>query len=271
MLRGAGIEVVGPVLEAAAKQLVAPFIARVTHRRPYVTLKWAQSADGMVAGSMGRRVKITGDASDRLVHALRARCDAIAVGTNTVLNDDPLLTARPDEGEARPLLRVVLSNTLKLPLESRLVRSAREHPVVVYCSTSATAAQSEVIEPLQSRGVEVVPLPEHDGHFSFGDVLRHLHARGVTHLLVEPGPTLTRYFLSRGQADRVWVFRSLKRLDEVGALSISSAPTVEYPVTGEAAVDDVDTLTEYLNPASDVFFAAEPSADFVTLAAPPSR
>jgi diaminohydroxyphosphoribosylaminopyrimidine deaminase/5-amino-6-(5-phosphoribosylamino)uracil reductase len=263
MLRAAGIEVAGPVLVASAKQLIAPFLATVNHRRPYVTLKWAQSADGMVAGRMGRRVTITGETSDRLVHALRARCDAIAVGTNTVLNDDPLLTARPADGTPRPLLRVVLSNTLKLPMESRLVRSAREHPVIVYCSASAAKAQAAAVAELQTAGVEVASLPDHEGHFSFADVLADLHARRVTHLLVEPGPTLTRYFFARGQADRVWVFRSSRPLDEEGGLAISSAPLVNYPVTGEVRVDAVDTLTESLNPASPVFFAAEPSADLV--------
>src|SRR5688572_2886011 len=171
MLRAAGIEVFGPVLEASAKQLIAPFLARVNERRPYVTLKWAQSADGMVAGRMGRRVKITGDASDAIVHALRARCDAIAVGTNTALNDDPLLTARV-AGPARRPIRVVLSNTLKVPVDGRLARSAREQPVVVYCSTSAAETHPGDVAQLRAHGVEVVGLPDHDGRFSFLDVLR---------------------------------------------------------------------------------------------------
>ena len=262
-LAAPGIPVTSPVLEAACRQLLAPYIAHVVHRRPYVTLKWAQSRNGMVAGRMGRRVKITGDASDRIVHALRARCDAIAVGTNTVLNDDPILTARPTDEPARRLLRVVLSNSLKLPLDSRLVCSAREHPVLVYCSESAARENATTASALRSAGVEVASLPDRDSHFSFADVLSDLHARGVVHLLVEPGPTLTRYFLSRSQADRVWVLRSSTDIEEDGALAISSAPPVGYSSVGQFSVDASDTLTEYLNPASAVFFAAEPSADFV--------
>ena len=262
-LRAAGIDVPAPVLEQSCRQLLAPFVAHVVHRRPYVTLKWAQSANGKVAGRMGERVKITGEASDRLVHALRARCGAIAVGTNTVLNDDPLLTARLPEGNPRQPLRVVLSNSLKLPSDSRLVRSAREHPVVVYCSAASASANADAVSHLRSAGVEVVGLPDHDAHFSFADVLYDLHARGVVHLLVEPGPTLTRYFLGRGQADRVWVFRSRNTIDEAGGLAISSAPRVDYPPTAELGVDANDTLTEYLNPTSAVYFTSEPSADFV--------
>jgi len=256
MLREAGIVVdcVAGELEAGCKQLIAPFIKRVLHGQPYVTMKWAESRDGKVAGAMGRRVRITNDASDRIVHQLRARCDAIAVGTNTVLADDPLLTARGVE-RSRPLLRVVLSNTLKIPLTSKLVTSGREQPVVVYCSESSDPEQAE---QLRSRGVEVIALPSHDSHFSFTDVLADLHRRAVVHLLVEPGPTLARYMFARSQADRVWVFRAQNAIDEPTA---PAAPKVEYPSTGSIDLAGV-VLTEYLNPASPAFFAPVPSADF---------
>jgi diaminohydroxyphosphoribosylaminopyrimidine deaminase/5-amino-6-(5-phosphoribosylamino)uracil reductase len=262
-LRAAGIQVDGPMLENEAKQLIAPFLARVRQKRPYVTLKWAQSRNGKVAGPMGQRVKITSDTSDRIVHQLRARCDAIAVGTNTVLSDDPLLTARTENATDRKLLRVVLSNTLKLPMDSQLIRTALEHPVVVYCSESSARDRAAVVADLRARQVEAVALPDHESHFSFADVLRDLHARNVTHLLVEPGPTLTRYFLSRGQADRVWIFRSSKTIEDDKALAISAAPMVDYPATGEIPIAGGDVLTEYLNPSSSVFYAATPSADFV--------
>jgi diaminohydroxyphosphoribosylaminopyrimidine deaminase/5-amino-6-(5-phosphoribosylamino)uracil reductase len=263
MLRAAGIAVDGPVLAGTARQLIAPFLARRCFARPYVTLKWAQSRNGLVAGPRGQRVRITSEASDRLVHELRSRCDAIAVGTNTVLNDDPLLTARVERTPSRQPIRVILSNTLKLPLESRLVQSAREVPVLVYCSTSAAATSLDAVEQLRARGVEVVPLPDDESHFSFTDVFKDLHARDVTHLLVEPGPTLTRYFLERGQADRVWVFRSPRDIDVNVGFGISYAPDVEYPKSAELQDIGGDSLTEYLNPTSEVCFADEASADFV--------
>ncbi|MGB7160395.1 MAG: bifunctional diaminohydroxyphosphoribosylaminopyrimidine deaminase/5-amino-6-(5-phosphoribosylamino)uracil reductase RibD [Tepidisphaeraceae bacterium] len=258
MLRNAGIEVVGPVLEPSAKQLIAPFLAGVQHRRPYVTMKWAQSADGKVAGHMGRAVRITNEPSDPVVHRLRARCDAIIVGTNTVLNDDPLLTARGVE-TVRRLTRVVLSNSLKIAPKSRLVATAREHPLIIYSSESSARMNETTVDALRGAGAEVVTLPEHDGRFSFADVLHDLHARKVVHALVEPGPTLTRYMFARGQADRVWVFRSPKVIGESDA---PAAPDVSYPQTIRIDVAD-DTLSEYLNPQSSVFFSAEPSADAV--------
>src|SRR5581483_11984816 len=79
-LRKAGIQIDGPLLEAEAKQLIAPFLAHVSLKRPYVTLKWAESSNGKVAGRLGRPVRISNSSSDKAVHQLRARCDAIAVG-----------------------------------------------------------------------------------------------------------------------------------------------------------------------------------------------
>src|SRR3954471_10785311 len=93
-LRAAGIAVDVNVLEDPAKQLLAPFVARTVYDRPYVTLKWAETADGKVAGPGGERLQISNPRSSRLVRELRARCDAVLVGLNTVLTDDPLLTVR---------------------------------------------------------------------------------------------------------------------------------------------------------------------------------
>jgi diaminohydroxyphosphoribosylaminopyrimidine deaminase/5-amino-6-(5-phosphoribosylamino)uracil reductase len=262
MLQRAGISVDGPVCEPEAKQLIAPFIALTTLHRPYVTLKWAQTADGKVAGPMGKRIQITGDPANRAVHALRARCDAIAVGTNTVLNDDPLLTARnlPAGAPQRPVLRVVLSNTLKLPTTSQLVATARQQPVLVFCAQSQAIDHASRVKVLTDAGVTVVPLPAHgDGdRFSLDDALAYLAGEHrVTHLLIEPGPTLARHVLPRNQVDRVWVFRSKLKLNDDTAYT---APTIDYPATGSIALGD-DELTEYLNPHSAAYFKTEPSAD----------
>jgi diaminohydroxyphosphoribosylaminopyrimidine deaminase/5-amino-6-(5-phosphoribosylamino)uracil reductase len=262
-LREAGVEIVGPVLEAEAKQLIAPFLALVNHQRPYVTMKWGQTADGHVAGPRGRPLRITNDASNRVVHALRARCDAIAVGTNTVLRDDPLLTARGVD-RVRPLLRIVLSNSLKIPRDSRLVATAPEHPLLVYTSEAGAKEKQDVVGWLREHGAEVValpnvPVPERDQtRFSLTDVLVDLRRRDVTHLLIEPGPTLTRYLFARGQADRVWVFTSPTAINEPDA---PAAPAVEYVRTASTDLAG-DSLAEYLNQNSPVFFAPVSSADF---------
>ena len=107
-LQKAGIEVEN-LNDPLSKQLIAPFIAQTIHHRPYVTLKWAQTADGKVAGPGGRRMKISNERSHRLIHELRAKSDGVMVGIGTVLKDDPLLTARRVT-HARPLIRIVLDS-----------------------------------------------------------------------------------------------------------------------------------------------------------------
>jgi diaminohydroxyphosphoribosylaminopyrimidine deaminase/5-amino-6-(5-phosphoribosylamino)uracil reductase len=257
MLRAAGIRVDGPLLESQAKQLIAPFVARTLHGRPYVTLKWAQSADGKVAGAGGARLQISNARSMRLVHELRGRSDAILVAARTVVNDDPLLTAR-GVPEARPLTRIVLDSTLSIPLTSRLVATAREFPLVVLASRDVFRTNPSGVEALQRLGVRVEPVNMPGRHFPLDKVLEGIGRAGVTHLLVEPGPTLARSFLA--VADRLWVFRSPNSIVDDHA---PRAPDIQpYAKTGERNVEG-DVLTEYLNPRSPMFFAAEPSADFV--------
>jgi diaminohydroxyphosphoribosylaminopyrimidine deaminase/5-amino-6-(5-phosphoribosylamino)uracil reductase len=254
-LRQAGLDVTAPVLEAESKQLIAPFIKQMKQNVPYVTLKWAQSANEMVAGPGGQTVRITNAAASHVVHELLARCDAILIGINTALTDDPLLTARRVEN-TRSLTRAVLDSDLRLPIESRLVNSVSLGPVIVYCSAGAFAeTRVEHARELQNRGIRVVPLDSAaTSRLSLTQMLRDI---GGTHLLVEPGPTLAQSFLEEGLADRVWVFRSPAAIDEPDAVA---APAIPYPATGQHNVVG-DELTEYLNPAGRAFFALEQSPD----------
>lgn len=262
LLREAGIVVDTKVLETSCKQLIAPFIARVVHKRPYVTLKWAQTADGKVAGPGGRRMQISNPASTRVVHELRGRSDAILVGINTILADDPWLVARGATVK-RPLLRAVVDTELRLPLTSKLVATLADSPVVVYSGDYGVQEEFNRYDALIDRGVEVIGLPMTDGDRpSWTLVLEDLATRGANHVLVEPGPTLAASLFAECDAvDRLWVFRSSKRLAEDSAPSAAPAPP-DYVVSGQLAIGD-DTLTEYLNPRSPVFFANEPSADFI--------
>jgi diaminohydroxyphosphoribosylaminopyrimidine deaminase / 5-amino-6-(5-phosphoribosylamino)uracil reductase len=251
-LRSAGISVTTGLLEASAKQLNAAYFAGVLHKRPYVTLKWAESADGKVAGLGGRRTIISNAASRRVVHGLRARSDAILVGINTVIADDPLLTAR-HVATPRKLLRVVLDPRLRLSAESQLAKTAHLGPVIVYCTQRALQASGPM-----SQNVELVGSPAQSGRLALADVLADLHARSVTHLLVEPGPGLARAFFAENLANRVWRFRSPMRIEQPFA---PAAEAVPYPAVAELNLDG-DVLEEFLNPDSEAFFAAEPSADF---------
>lgn len=251
-LREAGVQVDVGILEASCKQLIAPFIARTLHHRPYVTLKWAESADGKVAGPGGQRVQISSPGATRMIHQLRARSDAILVGINTVINDDPILTVREGAGGRNPI-RYVLDRHLRIPLESRLIQTAREVPLIVGFGIDAPR---EKFDALASLGVHLFPAP-----FA-GRVLVDLYTRLVTHLIVEPGPTLAASLLREKWIDRVWVIRSPRSINDPTAPSAVSVP---FPWTHSTKVEG-DTVSEHLNPESDVFFSPDKSADFLQLA-----
>jgi diaminohydroxyphosphoribosylaminopyrimidine deaminase/5-amino-6-(5-phosphoribosylamino)uracil reductase len=260
-LRAAGVQV--DVLELSeARQLIAPFVTTTIHHRPYITLKWAQSSDGKIAGPPGQRLWISNRASLQVVHRLRAMCDAILVGMNTVLCDDPLLTVRGLE-PLRPLRRVVLNRELTISPTSRIVQSADQGPVQIICSGEVYRSKAEAVESLTRLGVEVTGLPTNlSGQLDLQHVVRHLGTRGVTHLLVEAGPSLAGGFISENLADRIWIFRSPNPINDPLA---PSAFEVAYPETGTSSLEG-DTLSEYLNPQSPVYFSLDRSAEFRLLA-----
>ena len=280
-LREAGLAVDGPLMEPEAKQLIAPFIAWTGHGcRPYVTLKWAQSADGKVAGAGGSRRQITGPASQQLVHELRSRADAIVVGINTVLCDDPLLNARHAARPRHPA-RFVLDRDLRTPLDAAVV-SDDSASTTIFCGHNTTGAFRHRRDALQERGVTVTPVPaDASGRLSLPHVLRHIRDAGGREVLVEPGPTLADAFLADDLADRVWVFESALRIDDATAPAAPSlwstrrsdptrrpdpmGPDVLFTQTGSTNIGG-DVLSEHLNAKGPLFFAAAPSADFVLAA-----
>jgi diaminohydroxyphosphoribosylaminopyrimidine deaminase/5-amino-6-(5-phosphoribosylamino)uracil reductase len=252
MLRDAGIQVDQSRLENECKQLIAPFIASTVLRRPYVTLKWAQSADGKIAGPAGARMQISNAQSMHAVHRLRARCDAVLVGINTVLTDDPLLTARFIPS-ARSLLRCVLDRRLQLPLDSKLVQTAQESPVLVGCDPISIG--SPAANALTAAGVQLCAA------HSIPDFLKTLHNLKVHHLLVEPGPKLARAFFEEGLADRLWVFDCARRVNDTSAPTATPIP-LNFRQSGEINFDG-DVLREYLHTSGRVIFANTPSADLL--------
>ncbi|HET6248950.1 MAG TPA: bifunctional diaminohydroxyphosphoribosylaminopyrimidine deaminase/5-amino-6-(5-phosphoribosylamino)uracil reductase RibD [Tepidisphaeraceae bacterium] len=257
-LREAGIVVVD-ANDFVCRQLIAPYVARIVHRRPYITLKWAQTADGKVAGPGGKRIQISNRRSQRLIHELRSRCDAIMVGIATARADDPLLTSRGIDN-ARPLIRIVLDSDLRLSMDSQLVRTIDRGKVVVFCSKEA-ADYSGTRIALAACGVEIHAVPsDSPGRLGLARIIEQLGAMNITHLLVEPGPTLAHSFLATGLWDRAWIMRSSKRVDDATAPTAANAPPNGV---GEMNIDG-DVLTEYLNPMG-VYFGLHASSDFALL------
>ena len=156
MLRGAGIAVEEGLLEAEARALNAGFFRRIQAGMPVVTLKLASTLDGRIATASGESRWITGEAARREVHALRARHDAILVGSGTVLADDPDLTCRIPGMERVPMLRVVADARLRTPPSARLVQSAGAAPVLVMTAPGhPPVAQA----PFIAAGADIITAP----------------------------------------------------------------------------------------------------------------
>ena len=204
-LREAGIDVATGCLVAEAERLTAPFRKLVQDGRPWVIAKWAMSLDGRIAASGGDSRWISGEASRALVHALRGRMDAIMVGIGTALADDPLLTARP--AGPRVALRVVVDSRARLPPTSRLVRSAREVPLLVAVGPEAS---DDRIAALAAAGCEVWRGREGDRDARLAALLRHLGDRRLTNLLAEGGAGLLGGLFDSGSLDEAWAFAAPK-------------------------------------------------------------
>ncbi|RMH08689.1 MAG: bifunctional diaminohydroxyphosphoribosylaminopyrimidine deaminase/5-amino-6-(5-phosphoribosylamino)uracil reductase RibD [Aquificota bacterium] len=219
-LRSSGIEVRVGVLEEEAKRLNEDFFTYITQKRPYITLKLAQSIDGCIATKRGDSKWITSRESRDFAHRLRAEATAVLVGINTVLRDDPLLTIRAFPWERQPL-RVVLDPELKIPMECNLVKDPSAKTLVF-----TSSEKEEKIKALEEVGVEVVlqkPL-------SLRGVLDELFAREVMHLLVEGGARTVSGFIKEGLYDRFFVFFAPiligdgVKISDLGVELLSEAP-----------------------------------------------
>lgn len=246
VLRAAGIPVTVGVEATAAEALVAPFLhAARGATRPFVTLKLAVSADGAIAPADGAPRWLTGPLARRLVHRLRAQVDAVAVGIGTVLTDDPRLTVRDVAPPRVAPRRVVFDHMARLPLASRLVRTAREVPVTVLVAPGAPAAR---IAALEAAGVEVIP------GATPGASLGILRDRGVRHLLVEGGAGVAAGLLDAGLVDRVVILQASGELGPgaLPALGHAGRPLAEraagWPVLERRRLGP-DVLTVYAPPA----------------------
>lgn len=200
-LRESGLVVETGLLESEAVRLTAPFRKLVTTGKPWVIAKWAMSLDGRLAAPPGAGRWISSPGSRSVAHALRGRVDAIAVGIGTALADDPLLTARPS-GPRQPL-RIVLDSMARLPLEARLVRTAREVPVLVAAGPAAT---EDRVAALRDAGCEVWRAMAAGPAERLQELLVALGRRQVTNLVVEGGAGVLRTLFAADAADEIQAF-----------------------------------------------------------------
>jgi diaminohydroxyphosphoribosylaminopyrimidine deaminase/5-amino-6-(5-phosphoribosylamino)uracil reductase len=239
-LRAAGIHVDVGIERIAALELNAAFFNAHASDLPWVILKLAVSADGAIADASRRPRWITSPASRTAVHRLRAGVDAIAVGVGTVLTDDPALTVRDVTMPRVFPQRVVFDSTLRTPLDSVLVRTAREIPTIIVSREPNAATQRE----LENAGVSIIVAA------SARDALHELRRREVRSLLVEGGAQLAGSLLADDLVDRLIIFQAPIELGR-GALGAYEHAPAEFagslgrrPIVERRTVVD-DTMTIY--------------------------
>ena len=200
-LQAGGLEVGVGLLEAEARRLNAPYLKLLATGRPWIIAKWAMTLDGKIATHTGSSRWISSPASREVVHALRGRMDAIVVGRETAVRDDPLLTARPSG--PRVALRVVLDTHAALASAHQLVGTARQTPVLIAVGRDAPQADRR---RLADAGCEVF-VCEGDSHAArLEALLAELGRRRLTNVLVEGGGKLLGSLLDARAIDEVHVF-----------------------------------------------------------------
>lgn len=200
-LRNAGIEVETKICEPEAIDLLAPYLKKVTTGIPWIIAKWAMTWDGKIATSANDSQWISNELSRKRVHALRGRVDAIMIGAGTANLDNPLLTARPPG--PRQAARIVIDSAASLRVDSQLVRSAADHPVLL-CSSNL--ADDVKCQQLEAAGVELWRGSATDRNQRLLEFLEQLAARDFTNVLVEGGSELLGSLFELGQIDEVHCF-----------------------------------------------------------------
>jgi diaminohydroxyphosphoribosylaminopyrimidine deaminase / 5-amino-6-(5-phosphoribosylamino)uracil reductase len=208
-LRQAGIEVLVGVAEADCQKLNEAFVHRILHQQPFGIFKYAMTLDGKIATSTGHSSWITSSTARQQVHQLRAACDAVIVGGNTVRRDNPHLTTH-GTAPHNPL-RVVMSRSLDLPTAANLWDTSIADTVVF----TQVDAKPVVQAALLAQGVEVISLPQ----LTPQAVMAQLYDRGAMTMLWECGGTLAAAALQAGAIQKVWAFIAPKIIGGSGPFS----------------------------------------------------
>lgn len=218
ILRQAGVVVETGLGREEAEGDLAGFLTRIVRKRPYVLLKLALSADGMIAEAPGRRTAITGPEVKARTHLLRAQADAILVGLGTVLSDDPDLTCRLPGLESRSPIRVVADSRGAIPRTATLVRTAGRVPLWLLSLAGTPAPE----------GVEILSCaPGAAGGVDLADALAQLAARGINRVLAEGGARLARGLIEAGLVDELQLFRAPRTLGPQGVDGFAGLPLAQ--------------------------------------------
>jgi len=189
-------------------------------KRPYITLKFAQTLDGRIAAGDGSSKWISGPESRKFTHKLRAENDGILVGVRTILADNPSLTVRLVRGK-NPA-RIIIDGKLRTPLTARIVKDTKAAKTIIVTTPSSPGRKRKILE---KRGVEFIVLPaSKGGNIDLRKIIRILYKKGIKRILVEGGSRVITSFLKTGLVDTIIAILSPrilgKGIETVGDLGI---------------------------------------------------
>ena len=228
LLREHGVTVEEDFLRGECDALNPVFFHYITTGKPYAVMKYAMTLDGKIATRTGASKWITGQTAREHVHRLRGRYGAILAGLGTVLADDPMLNCRIPG--ARQPVRIVADSRLRLPLDSRLVRTAGEYRTIAVCAD----ADSRKEESLRAAGVEVWRIPGADGRVNLQELMRKLGGEQIDSVLIEGGGQLHEAALRAGIVNHVCAYIAPKLFGGAAAKTPVEGDGVGMP--GEGAI-----------------------------------
>jgi len=203
-LQKAGIEVIEGICEEQARALNQGFFLAQAKKRPFITLKIASTLDSKIASAGGESKWITGEQARRYAHLERSRHDAIAIGSGTLLTDDPSLTTRLQGVDHDPV-RIVFDTHLKTPKDAKVFENISTAPLWIICGEGADDVKAD---QLTDQGARIIRAQIENEHLHLRSALNTLSENGITRLLVEGGASLISAFLRQGLYERILWFRS---------------------------------------------------------------
>jgi len=215
-LKKNGIEVEEGILEEECKKLNRFYMKHRTTGLPYIILKIAATLDGKIADAKGGSQWITGEGARCYVHRLRSQVDAILVGINTVLKDNPKLTVRLPGVVASPL-RVILDSHLKIPLNTYMLNDQHVEKTII----ATLELDNPKVKEITKKGAHVVPIEEENGKVSLVSLLKNLASDGVMSILVEGGASTNTSFLKEHLVDQLNYFFAPRIMGGEGLSSIA--------------------------------------------------
>ena len=218
------------ILEKEAKKLNEAYIKYIKNKRPFVIVKVAMSLDGRIATSTGSSKYITSREARTYVHGLRSEVDAVMVGLNTVLRDNPELTPRLVKG--KDPMKIVVDSKLKIPKSCNLMKE----PAKLIIAATNKAPKSS-IKRLQHKGATVIIAKSKNGMVDLEDLMKQLGKHEITSVMIEGGSQLNSSAIKAGVVDKVLIFTAPKligngigAIGSLGIKKISNAIDIKNPV-----------------------------------------